>query len=101
MVRVAPRIRANNTSTPPSPKPQNELQKSRDRFCRTGVFLAYFERDVVDDCLLADMVEKVRRKRKEEIEGVKSVEMDQVQGPYTAASMAINHYFCGINYYSR
>ena len=32
MVCAAPRIRANKTTTPASPKPQKELQKSKDRF---------------------------------------------------------------------
>ena len=58
IVRAAPRMRANRTSTPPSPWPQNELQKSRDRlFWYTGEFArANLDREVVEGCLLADMM---------------------------------------------
>ncbi len=58
IVRAAPRMRANRTSTPPSPWPQNELQKSRDRlFWYPGEFArANLEREVVEGCLLADMI---------------------------------------------
>lgn len=58
IVRAAPRMRANRTSTPPSPCPQNELQKSRDRlFWNTGEFArANLDKEVVDGCLLADIV---------------------------------------------
>lgn len=56
MVLEAPRIRANNTSTPPSPMPQKELQKSRDRFPTPGEFsLAYFDKEVVEGCRFADI----------------------------------------------
>jgi len=56
IVLVAPRILANNTSTPPSPKPQKELQKSSDWFRKIGeLCLAYLARDVVEGCLLADI----------------------------------------------
>jgi hypothetical protein len=57
IVLAAPRILANNTSTPPSPSPQKALQKSRDRFCKIGeLVLAYFESEVVEGCRLADIV---------------------------------------------
>ena len=65
MVLAAPRIRANRTSTPPSPKPQKELQKSNDRFCKTGEFTrAYLESDVVDDWRLAEFVIEGQWKKK-------------------------------------
>jgi hypothetical protein len=57
IVLAAPRIRANKTSTPPSPRPQKELQKSKERMLVSGeVVRAYLASDVVDDCLLADMI---------------------------------------------
>jgi hypothetical protein len=58
MVLAAPRILANNTSTPASFGPQKALQKSRERGVGSGEpSLAYFERDVVDACRLADMAD--------------------------------------------
>lgn len=57
MVLEAPRIRAKRTSTPPSPRPQKALQKSRDLLVKSGEFArAYFDRDVVDACRRADMI---------------------------------------------
>ncbi len=42
------------TSTPPSARPQNELQKSSDRFCNTGeLSRAYLDSEVVEGVLLA------------------------------------------------
>jgi len=62
IVLAAPRMRANNTSTPPSATPQNELQKSNERMLVSGeVVRAYLASDVVDDCLLADMFRDLRR----------------------------------------
>jgi hypothetical protein len=58
MVLAAPRILANNTSTPASFGPQKALQKSRWRAEGSGEpSLAYFEREVVDACRLADMAD--------------------------------------------
>jgi hypothetical protein len=34
-----------------------------DRLFGTGVVWAYFERDVVEDCLLADIVWKYKKKK--------------------------------------
>jgi len=57
MVLVAPRIRANRTSTPPSARPQKALQKSSEGFCGIGeVSRAYLDSDVVEVDLLADIV---------------------------------------------
>ena len=57
MVLVAPRIRANRTSTPPSARPQKALQKSSDGFCGIGeLSLAYLDSDVVEADLLVDIV---------------------------------------------
>lgn len=62
IVLAPPRIRANNTSTPPSPAPQKELQKSKERMLVSGdVVRAYLAKDVVDDCLLADMIRDLWR----------------------------------------
>ena len=58
MVLEAPRILANKTSTPASFGPQKALQKSRYRAEGSGEpSLAYFEREVVDACRLADMAD--------------------------------------------
>jgi hypothetical protein len=58
MVLAAPRILANNTSTPASFGPQKALQKSRERALVSGEpFLAYVEREVVDACRFADMAD--------------------------------------------
>ena len=57
IVLVAPRIRANRTSTPPSARPQNALQKSSDGFCGIGeLSRAYLDSDVVEADLLVDIV---------------------------------------------
>jgi hypothetical protein len=37
-----------------------------DRFFGTGVVRANFERDVADDCLLADMVWKYKKEKRKE-----------------------------------
>ena len=56
IVLAAPLILANRTSTPPSASPQNELQKSSDRLCIIGeLWCAYFDNEVVEDCLLVDI----------------------------------------------
>jgi len=58
IVLAAPRIRANKTSTPPSARPQKELQKSSVRFCSTGEeSRAYLDNEVVEDVLLAAISE--------------------------------------------
>lgn len=57
IVLMAPRMRANNTSTPPSPRPQKALQKSRDRLAKSGEpARAYRDREVVDAWRRADIV---------------------------------------------
>jgi hypothetical protein len=49
-------MRAKRTSTPPSPIPQKALQKSKERFVTAEAFVrAYFDKDVVDGCRLADI----------------------------------------------
>ena len=58
IVLAAPRILASSTSTPASFEPQKALQKSRELEVGSGEpSLAYFERDVVDACRLADMAD--------------------------------------------
>jgi hypothetical protein len=58
MVLAAPRILANNTSTPASLGPQKALQKSRERAVGSGEpSLAYLEREVVDAWRRADMAD--------------------------------------------
>ena len=57
IVLIAPRMRAKRTSTPPSPRPQKALQKSRERLEKSGEpARAYREREVVDVCRRADIV---------------------------------------------
>ena len=57
IVLEAPRMRANRTSTPTSPTPQNALQKSRERLVEAGAFeRANFESDVAEACRLADIL---------------------------------------------
>lgn len=64
MVLIAPRILAKRTSTPPSPAPQNELQKSIERPILAGEpALMYLESEVVDGCLLAVIVVQGRRSK--------------------------------------
>lgn len=54
---MAPRMRAKSTSTPPSPRPQKALQKSRDRLAKSGEpARAYRDKEVVDACRRADIV---------------------------------------------
>jgi hypothetical protein len=54
-------MRVKSTSTPPSPKPQNALQKSSDRGCESGVLArTYFDREVVEGWRRADMVRRQR-----------------------------------------
>ena len=58
-VLAAPRMRVKSTSTPTSPKPQNALQKSSDRGCKSGVpALTYLDSEVVEGWRRADMVRR-------------------------------------------
>lgn len=50
MVRAAPRILAKSTSTPPSPGPQKELQKSVELADSSGSSRMNLASDVVDAC---------------------------------------------------
>jgi hypothetical protein len=54
-VRAAPRIRAKSTSTPPSPGPQKELQKSVERAVLSGSSRMNLAREVADPCRRAVM----------------------------------------------
>ena len=52
-------MRTKSTSTPPSPKPQNALQKSSDRGRKSGVLAqTYIDREEVDGWRRADMVRR-------------------------------------------
>ena len=54
-------MRTKSTSTPPSPKPRNALQKSSDRGRKSGVLAqTYFDREEADGWRRADMVRRQR-----------------------------------------
>lgn len=84
-------MRTKSTSTPPSPKPQNALQKSSDRGCKSGVLArTYLDREVVEGWRRADMVRAQIQK-----EGERAVEEGQcwfVVGvsSMNMASLAVN-----------